>query len=85
MRQEEADRNFALQLQKQQSTPATPASTNPFASTLDAGRTYSAPQVSFVRSPSKQCSALATVNLPVYDVHPCTLGFEVPNIACVPC
>lgn len=39
LRQEEEDRNFALQLQEQQSTSSTPAaSNNPFASTLDAGR-----------------------------------------------
>ncbi|KAL3152184.1 hypothetical protein ABBQ32_001273 [Trebouxia sp. C0010 RCD-2024] len=47
LRQEEEDRNFALQLQEQQSTSSTPAaSNNPFASTLDAGRRPPPSQVS---------------------------------------
>ena len=51
LKQEEEDRKLALSLQEEQSTIAPPTATKPVASTLDAGRKHSAPQVSLVVCP----------------------------------
>lgn len=93
LKQEEEDRKLALSLQEEQSTIAPPSATNPFASTLDAGRTYSAPQVSLiVCSKAKQCIAqilfgclVLTCTCAIWVVRSLCVqvcGFE---LACVPC
>ena len=65
LKQEEEDRKLALSLQEEQSTTAPPSATDPFASTLDAGRTYSAPQVRFVAcSKSKSMPCTHTSSFP---------------------
>lgn len=61
LKQEEEDRKMALSLQEEQTTIAPPSATKPFASTLNAGRTYSANQVSLVvRSEAKPMHCTST-------------------------
>lgn len=84
LKQEEADCKLALSLQEEQSTIAPPTATNPFSSTLDAGRTYSAPQVSLdICSTPMQCIAqILLCCLHTSDLHLCISDLWVIRTAC---